>query len=417
MAAFVGPRRGQTAPSTDGGENRVFAPFVQLAGCCGQPWSTALGHQEHSTQHARNKSAPPLLARTPGRTEQDLGSIYRGQNHARKRVPEGVRRHSHRGAVDPRRCKTSQRRRASAESCQNVGVRLFTCGERRRRVREQHTLHAAEMKLAHEMKECTFFPQTNCACRPVLSKNDENSLSLYERGVRQKLRRQQGEEEGRELKALKELQGCTFHPAINVAPSLSSRALVPCSEFEKTSITRDLSNCNDEHAEAEDVALSVLEMLQGWKGRRLNEQQMSTSQTAPVQPCSMPCQMLQRVPPSSLSGYSLCTYDGLSSGACNKSTHQESIQPFLSSVSNAANQVGYVAPGETTGCSQEPSFSTQRSWPRNAEIHGAAALQYEAAAVQTRSIRKIGAQAAGDAQMVICMLEDWKAAKQAGGQA
>jgi len=301
--------------------------------------------------------------------------------------------------MDPKKRKTSQ-----GECCQNVGVRLFKCGERRRQAREQQTLHEAEMKLAHEMKECTFFPQTNCACRLVLSRNDENSLSLYERGVRQQLRRQWSEEEGREQKALEELQGCTFHPAINAAPLPSPRALVHSTELEKASTMRELGDCcNCQPAKAEDVASSVLTMLQGWKGRRPIEQQTT-----------MPLSFSTR----DHGVYSLCTYaDWPSSGACNKSVHRESSQPSLSSIAHGANKVSHVAPAVATGCSQESSFSTQKSWAHSAGLCRTAVMQDEAAAVQNRSSGKIQAQAAGDAQLVICMLEDWKAGRQAGGPA
>jgi len=395
-------------------------PFADLVGCCGRPRSAWLGRRGQSSHHPRNKSVPPSFAHALGRTGQDLGNICRGPNNEWTSLPEDLRHHARKIVVDPNKSKASQQHVSDA-CCQNIGVRLFKCGERHRKAREQQMLHAAKMKLAHEMEECTFFPQTNCACRLVPSKNDESSLSLYERGVRQQLRRQRSEEEGRELKALKELQGCTFHPAINRVPAPSSHALVPWTSFEKSSTERMLGDsCNCELATAEDVASSVLTMLRGWKGQRLHE--TTIPQATTIQPCSVPCQMLQQhVSPPFFFGahslHSLCTYfDGPSSGTCNKIVHRESLQPSISSVGRGANQVDDVFPAVATRHSQDSPFLTQQPCVHSSGVRQTAALQDEAAFVQNRSSGRIEAQA-GDAQMVICMLEEWKAGRHAGGQA
>jgi len=167
------------------------------------------------------------------------------------------------------------------------GRRLFEQSERHRARHEQRKMLATELKIAEEMRECTFRPQTNSACRGVAvpsssSRASEASmdegLSLYERGILARARRKQRNEEGALDRAEAELSQCTFRPIIHrvakSAPSQASQSVV-LSASESPS-EKDLAIADESFRPSElsptsqqpqDLTTTVLSMLDDWKGQ------------------------------------------------------------------------------------------------------------------------------------------------------
>jgi len=108
---------------------------------------------------------------------------------------------------------------------------------------------------------------------------DESSLSLYERGIRQQLRRQQKIEEGAHERAQAELSECTFQPSIRAygkgrTPADDNALSLSVSRDEEPSWVESLRNSDEtdrtpsssSQPGPQSVASSVLRMLDSWKG-------------------------------------------------------------------------------------------------------------------------------------------------------
>lgn len=166
----------------------------------------------------------------------------------------------------------------SSSGCQ----RLFELSERQKLRHEQRMLLASEVKVAEEMKECTFRPQTNCARRAVAhddpasasSSVGESSLSLYERGLRWRQRRQQRLEEGAQERAEAELSHCTFRPdtrrgkknAEAETPSRPAASVMSASGFaESVSGEASFRDAGLTASFTQDLTATVLTMLDDWR--------------------------------------------------------------------------------------------------------------------------------------------------------
>eukprot|EP00927_Polykrikos_kofoidii_P044776 TRINITY_DN38653_c0_g1_i1.p1 TRINITY_DN38653_c0_g1~~TRINITY_DN38653_c0_g1_i1.p1 ORF type:complete len:743 (+),score=137.79 TRINITY_DN38653_c0_g1_i1:290-2518(+) len=93
---------------------------------------------------------------------------------------------------------------------------LYDRGVRMRAVHDERVSVAAELRDAEEMRECTFQPNVHRRRSASQKAVEQNvTLSLYERGLQAKMRRQLLEQEGSHQLAEKEMRECTFRPAIS----------------------------------------------------------------------------------------------------------------------------------------------------------------------------------------------------------
>jgi len=241
---------------------------------------------ESGTRKERCKSMPPKAEiTTPTPLEHSLKLLA---NEGCSRRPLWSRPAKSRSTT-PTPCKAQ----ASVRSA-DAGQRLFEQSEKQRLRQQQQEVLAKELKVADELRECTFRPRINPGrrCGAAASKAEASGangqdakLSLYERGVRARLRREQRAEEGAQERAEAELSECTFHPvpyrsskAAFATPqqsvaSVRSSSASPCdhtnnsepfdtSHFEEDKFDTSQSMISQQPA---DVTSAVMTMLDDWR--------------------------------------------------------------------------------------------------------------------------------------------------------
>jgi len=278
----------------DGVSSFAASPPDESSGAPGMPGQRRCGRPpkatwqflyESGTRQIRGKSMPPRVESntTPTPLPHSKQLLKREASARRplyQKGPQIASQHATQPEKIPAASSTQpERPRSSGDGVANAGQRLYEQSERQKAFQEQRQILAGELKMAEEMRECTFQPQIerlNCDRRGHKSKSngttpiDESSLSLYERGLRARQRRQQMEETGVQKRTEVELRECTFHPTVRRKKGLArdtSFASQPSPSSGSASMCQDDVCIEADVSQANDVSSKVLTMLDDWRGR------------------------------------------------------------------------------------------------------------------------------------------------------
>jgi len=265
---------------------------------CGRPPQATWQYlYESGTKKGRGKSMPPQIQThvTP-RPLQKSEDMLRGEKSSRRPLYQ-LEASPARSAIAPpalaaatsqalaAAARDQQRSRSVGGNSSAAGRRLFEQSERLRARQEQRKVLASEVKMAEEMRECTFRPQTNrdrrvSSSRLSAAAVDESALSLYERGIRARNRREQQLEEGAQEREYAELSECTFRPAIhgsgrsvpqneNSSPQQASFGPSAFSPHPETNAEESFGEVGSYSSPQQppDLTTTVLTMLDDWMGQ------------------------------------------------------------------------------------------------------------------------------------------------------